>query len=126
MVLATDRLLHERLVHLLAVDHDRVVVFHRKVGSRSRLVDAHAETLLDLVRDALVKLRTTVSVAFEASGCRDANLVEDLQHDSAVPEDFLQREIVHADRLPELDIRDCVRGSMSAKMWASVGDREGS
>ena len=113
MVLATDRLLHERLVHLLAVDHDRVVVFHRKVGSRSRLVDAHAETLLDLVRDALVELRTAVAVALQASRCRDANLVEDLQDDSAVPEDLLQREIVHADRLSELDIRDCEGSDVS-------------
>lgn len=111
MILATDGLLDEGLVHLLAVNADCVVAIHREVGRRPRLVDADAQALLDLVGDALVQLRATIAVALEPSRRRDADLVEDLEDDPAVPEDLLEREVVDADRSPQLDVRDCGRGS---------------
>lgn len=114
VILARDRLLDERLAHRVAIHFDRVVVQQRKLGSRSRLVDADAQTLLNLVSDRLVELRTAVAVALEALWRGHTDLVEDLEDDAAVPEDFLERQIVYANGLAQLDVRDCRSSKWSA------------
>lgn len=106
MVLATDGLLDERLVHRLAVNYNRVIPLHRELGHLPRLVDANPKALLDLVGDALVDLRPAVAVAFKALRGRDADLVEHLKDDTAVPEDLLKRKVVDADGLPKIHESD--------------------
>jgi hypothetical protein len=121
VVLSANRLLDERLGHRLAVDEDGVVVDHGELGSRTRLVNANSETVLDLVGDTLVELRSSVTVALETSRSGDTDLVEDLEDDAAVPEDLLEREVVDADGLAELDVGNCGKRKISAIRGSQSG-----
>lgn len=113
MVLSADGFLDKRLGHRLAVNQNCVVVLHRELRGRARLVDADANVLLDLLGDAAVDLRSAIAVALETLGSGHADLVKDLEDDAAIPEDLLEGKVVHADGLAKLDVSDWVDEGVS-------------
>ena len=131
VILAMSRLLNKRLRQPLSVNHQRVIlIFHmdilrRFLASTATIICAHesdACELLQALRDVWrLHRRTTVSIDFDSGRCRNAKLIQYLQTQATIPQNGLHRNIIHAERFPQLRICDCL---VQRKAIAEEADQE--
>lgn len=105
VVLARDRLLHKGLGDGLVPDLDRVLVNDLELGHRAISLNCDPAEFKLLVHPS-IQFGSSISIHGEAFGRGNVDLVQDLEHKTAVPEDSLEVDLVHTEGSTQLDILD--------------------
>jgi len=115
MVLSRDGLLDKRFCHDLIANPDCILVNHLKLGHDPVFHNADA-TEFEFLPDIGIQSRTAITIHDKSSWGLDANLLQDLQDGSSIPENGLQIDLVHTKGRAELDIFD------GLAKWESLGE----
>lgn len=105
VVLARDRLLHKGFCDDLVADLDGVLVNDLELGHRAISLNCDPAEFKLLVHPS-IEFGPPISIHGEASGRGNVDLLQDLEHKTAVPEDGLEVDLIHTEGSPQLDILD--------------------
>lgn len=99
VILARDGLFHKRFPNDLIPDLDCVLVNDLELGYLSVLENSDS-TQLEFLMNSCVQVRSTISIHGQSKRCRDADLIQDLEDESSIPEDSLEVDLIHTERCP--------------------------
>lgn len=105
VVLAADRLLDKGLGDDPVPDLDRVLVNDLELGHRAVPQHRHPAEFELLVHPS-IEVGSSISIHGKSSGRGDVDLLQDLEDETAVPEDGLEVHLVHTEGCTQLDILD--------------------
>lgn len=105
VVLARDWLLDKGLGDDLVPDLDRVLVNDLELGHRAVPQHRHPAEFELLVHPS-IEVGSSISIHGESSGRGNVDLLQDLEDETAVPEDGLEVYLVHTEGCAQLDILD--------------------
>ena len=107
MVFSTNRLFNEGFLHAFSIDRQRIAVLaERHFRRHLEAVQLEAEPVLHPLAQLVVYLRAAITRHLEPFGGGYMQMVEDGSNQAAVPQQGLWRQVVDAEGIPELDVRD--------------------